>query len=181
MGDSPVPIPNGHLCPDMRYAGGLQPDTLWLGFSGIEKSPSAPPGTPDPLNGIYELKWASCNVWGGYYEIWAVGVTVWETVRISAVSVAPAYGLFDQTGAVEEYCVFDNFPLDAGYYYGNGQASVLLGLSGTHLPASWSLAGLFGVPSTPPYFAEEFSMPADERMVRYACHRDKTNVILRTE
>lgn len=179
MGDRPIEIPKDNYCPLGPYTNGMEPDYVGLTLTGIKTGDEWIPGQLPPPNGTYKLRWVRCGKWETQAGGWNFSIEIfpWQ-VRILVQPLEIGRDGFYQDTQMADVIICDNYWDSREYAYWGGQAKASMYLTSGALPASWDGADLIGVPKQSPYFAEELPTDIASRKLRYACHRDKTNVKL---
>lgn len=176
MGDKPDIQDFSNYCPYSPWIGDNVPDSISVELIGLEKGPNWYSGAGAPLNGILHLEFIECTIYSWNEDSWTVtaffiGSNWYLTIDSPAGSVA-----FTSQGPVSGDLTGSN--TTAPNHFQNGTCKILVDFSQTagNVVASWDGAALFGVPDSVGYFAEEFNPTQYRRFIRYASHKDKTNV-----
>jgi hypothetical protein len=176
MGDKYKPVPYPNECPLSPYPNGLEPDSLDVTFSGLEKADAAPPGTIDPPNGTFTADWVSCGLWSGVAGDCNFIVTLSATEQMVQCETFDAIECFYGTAAAENTAAIANTRSNVFFYKTTGTAFVDWGFDGGVYPDSWDGAALLNIPTSEGYFAEELPTELADRKNRYAAHHDGTNI-----
>lgn len=176
MGDKPINQPNKNNCPMSPYPNGMEPSHIIVTFSGIQKKVEDPELPPPPA-GRYVVPWSECGL---FYKDYGNGNVISVLIQNELVTLQADSGYIlasfwneaEFAGTITMQNYWQSLP---EHYYG-GQAILEMNLYTSGLPASWDAADLIGVPKIEKYFAEELPTDIASRKLRYASHKDKTNI-----
>lgn len=176
MGVKPTPIQNEMTCTPSPWTGGYVPASLLVGIEGMEKIIPGDPTCPEPPNGIWQLDFVNCHFWYLFANPWSLQLTVENGLIKFRADWGYLYvGFYAEIPIEDPYRMSNANPYPTKHK-NIGSAYGYLWLDGFHLPPEWDAAPLFGVPEIEGYFAEEFPSTKAERYMRYAAHRDGTNI-----
>lgn len=176
MGDKPGPTKNIHLCTNMLWAGGLQPDIITFSVFDTSRGDAWAPPMPVTIDGTYVLGWVSCNNWSGSGPYGAMSLIAVGTNLVIDSILGGMFGAFTYNGPAYDWLFVANGNQNSAMAFWGGFLTGNLFFNGGPPPASWDGASLIGVPAADNYFAEEFAATGYDRFLRYANKTNKTNV-----
>lgn len=162
---------------------GLAPSWLWLYVQPMTRKPAAESWLPAYIGGWYKIWWLGeggfvCQIEPYMYVNVTVYPTDWPGVnRVELKMEDETNRIYIFGGSPElHYFTLEFTRFEATVRYDCTSLTLFPQGNDVVTPGSWFAADLVGVPKNAPYFAEALPCKIADMKVRYACHRDGTNV-----